>query len=55
MFDRPKDRLDITTIAEAGTADLEEAVRWIDYLVGRDSANAAHLTDAIRAAEPAAP
>ncbi len=47
MFDRPKDRVDITSVVEARTADLDEARRWIDDLVGADSANAMHLRDAI--------
>ena len=52
MFDRPKDRVDITSVAEAGTADLDEAQRWIDDLLGHDSANAVHLRDAIAEADP---
>lgn len=55
MFDRPKDRVDITGVAEAGTADLDEAQRWIDDLLGADSANAVHLRDAIAEGDPDAP
>lgn len=51
MFDRPKDRVDITSVVEARTADLDEAQRWIDDLVGADSANAIHLRDAIAATD----
>lgn len=51
MCDRPKDRVDITGVVEARTADLDEARRWIDDLVGADSANAMHLRDAIAEAD----
>lgn len=50
-FDRPKDRVDITSVVEAGTADLDEAQRWIDVLTGADSDNAVHLRDAVATAD----
>jgi hypothetical protein len=49
MFDRPKDRVDIAGIAEAGTADMVEAVAWIDELLGPDSDQAVHLREAMSA------
>jgi hypothetical protein len=50
MFDRPKDRVDITAIAEAGTADMDEALGWVDRLLGPGSDQAAHLRESIAAA-----
>ena len=55
MFDRPKDRVDITTVADAGTADMAEAAAWIDDLVGADSANAVHLRQAVAGGRDAQP
>lgn len=39
LFNRPKDWVDIAAIVEAGTADVDEALRWIAQLVGEDNTN----------------
>jgi hypothetical protein len=43
FFSRPKDWVDITSIAEAGSADMDEALAWVRTLLGDDSPAALHL------------
>lgn len=36
LFDRPRDWVDVAAMLDAGTVDVEEALRWLVTLVGED-------------------
>jgi hypothetical protein len=45
FFSRPKDWVDITSIANAGSADMDEALSWVRSLLGDDSDAAQRLAE----------
>jgi hypothetical protein len=52
LFNRTKDWADIEAVLRAGTADVDEALNWIEQIVGTDSASYTRLA-ALRASNPA--
>jgi hypothetical protein len=45
MFARGRDWVDIEAMVEAGSLDLDEAIRWVAEMTGSDSAEAGRLAD----------
>jgi hypothetical protein len=43
FFSRPQDWVDIASVAQAGSADMDEALGWVRSLLGDDSPAAARL------------
>ncbi len=55
MFDRPRDWLDIEAVLRAGSADVDDAVRWIGRILGADHPARTRLLDLIDRVARAAP
>jgi hypothetical protein len=45
MFARGRDWVDIEAMVEAGSIDLDEAIRWVTEMAGADSAEAGRLAE----------